>query len=309
MPDGAERTLLTAISSGGTPAQVCDMMVAAATDHFYRDGGHILDFINKSFELLETDRLGTRGVKFYRRSPVVSRGHRVQKNRNRWRSPNRFLFPLLNDSFEELEALMTEGAGKQWEGAEQLVEVLLGDDPFATVEATQVGVQGRSNTDRIDADACLCGGDADRPRFSHEKMSSGDWIAVLHTYTYANALHQCAKAWPHRWNLPAAFFMARWQSTLNRWFNMPAARLPQHRRETDTLPNRLRMKLLDGFVDLLNTQARADEAGMYLYRYLSLGHPRAAIIQKLGHILLREDAEFHSFQMLEAALHQMEETG
>ena len=84
---------------------------------------------------------------------------------------------------------------------------------------------------------------------------------------------------------------------------MPAARLPQHRRDTDKLPTDAD-ELLDGFVNLLNTQAKADEGGMYVYRYLSLGHPREALLQRLGHILLREDAEFHSFQMLEAAFQE-----
>ena len=32
--DGAERALQTAIANGATPTQACDMMVAAATDHF-----------------------------------------------------------------------------------------------------------------------------------------------------------------------------------------------------------------------------------------------------------------------------------
>ena len=35
--------------------------------------------------------------------------------------------------------------------------------------------------------------------------------------------------------------------------------------------------------------------------------PRAALCERLGHVLLREDAEFHSFQMLESAFSQAEE--
>ena len=58
----------------------------------------------------------------------------------------------------------------------------------------------------------------------------------------------------------------------DRWFNMPAARLPQNRRETETLPTDAD-ELLDGFVELLDTQAQADRGGMYIYRYLSLGIP------------------------------------
>ena len=54
--DGAERTLLAAIEGPSSPADLVEMMVAAATDHFYLEGGHVIDFINKAFELL--DRIG-----------------------------------------------------------------------------------------------------------------------------------------------------------------------------------------------------------------------------------------------------------
>ena len=54
--DGAERCLLTAIERGAEPSALADMMLLAATDHFYLDGGHTVDFINKAFELL--DRIG-----------------------------------------------------------------------------------------------------------------------------------------------------------------------------------------------------------------------------------------------------------
>ncbi|HYN89986.1 MAG TPA: Rieske 2Fe-2S domain-containing protein, partial [Ardenticatenaceae bacterium] len=50
--DGVERVVLTAIESEAEPPEVADMLVAAATDHYFLDGGHTIDFINKSFELL-----------------------------------------------------------------------------------------------------------------------------------------------------------------------------------------------------------------------------------------------------------------
>ncbi len=90
----------------------------------------------------------------------------------------------------------------------------------------------------------------------------------------------------------------RWLSTL-----IGGSICPQHRRETDTLPTEADT-LLAEFVAILDTQAQVDKAGMYIYRYLSLGHPPEALLKRLGHILLREDAEFHSFQMLEAAFQQ-----
>ena len=51
--DGAERVLQTAIASGAPPTELADMLLAAATDHVYLDAGHVLDFINKACEYLD----------------------------------------------------------------------------------------------------------------------------------------------------------------------------------------------------------------------------------------------------------------
>lgn len=299
--DGAERTILTAISQGATPAQICDMMVAAATDHFYRDGGHTLDFINKAFELLE--RIGWEKADEVIPTLVgmLASSSRAEEQ-NRWRSPIDFV-PVLRGIFDELEAVIESGKGKQWHGSEALTETLLGEDPLGTIDALKTAFQeGATLTELTQT---LASAAALRIARFHTKNEFGDWIAVLHTYTYANALHQCAKRAPSV-EIARGIFHGAMAIYFDRWFNMPAARLPQNRRETETLPTDAD-ELLDGFVELLDTQAQADRGGMYIYRYLSLGHPREALLARLGHILLREDAEFHSFQMLEAAFQQADE--
>ena len=54
--EGAERCLATAIEVGVSREEIASMIFAAATDHIYLDGGHVVDFANKAFELL--DHLG-----------------------------------------------------------------------------------------------------------------------------------------------------------------------------------------------------------------------------------------------------------
>jgi len=44
-------------------------------------------------------------------------------------------------------------------------------------------------------------------------------------------------------------------------------------------------------------------------RHLTLGHPPAALIATLAQALLREDAGFHAYQMLEAGVRQFGEWG
>jgi len=51
--DAAERTVLTAIARGASPAALADLLFTAETDRAYADGGHSLDFINKAFECLD----------------------------------------------------------------------------------------------------------------------------------------------------------------------------------------------------------------------------------------------------------------
>ena len=299
--DGAERTILTAIANGVAEAEVCDMMVAAATDHFYRDGGHTLDFINKAFELLE--RIGWEKADEIIPTLVgmLASSSRAEEE-NRWRSPIDFV-PVLRETFEALEALIAEGDGKTWRGSNALVETLLADAPLETIDALKLAIQNGATLTELTQTLAYAA--ALRIAQFHTKNEFGDWIAVLHTYTYCNALHQCAKRAPSV-EIIRGIFHGAIAIYFDRWFNMPAARLPQHRRETDTLSTDANA-LLDEFIEILDTQAQTDKAGMYIYRYLSLGHPREALLEKLGHILLREDAEFHSFQMLEAAFQQADE--
>ena len=51
--EAAERTLLTGIVAGLSPAALADALLAAKTERAFADGGHSLDFINKAFECLD----------------------------------------------------------------------------------------------------------------------------------------------------------------------------------------------------------------------------------------------------------------
>jgi len=299
--DGAERALLTAVHLGANASDVCDMMVAAVTDHFYRDGGHVIDFVNKGFELL--DRIGWDKASEILPTlvGVIARSQRSEEL-NRWRSPID-LVAILKDVFEELDALVNAGNGKVWDGANALTDVLLGDDPEKIVVALKDAISDGAEITQLTQTLAYAA--AVRIARFHVKNEFGDWIAVLHTYTAANALHQCAKRAPSV-DLIRGIFHNAMALYFDRWFNKPAARLPQDQRATAQLPTDAD-DLLDAFITLLDTQAQTDEAGRIAYRYLSLDHPRSVLQEKLGHALLREDAEFHSFQMLEAAFAQVEE--
>jgi hypothetical protein len=91
---------------------------------------------------------------------------------------------------------------------------------------------------------------------------------------------------------------------LTRYLNVPPARIPgEGGEQLDDLPTdvaKIRVALLDAF----DRQRRVDLAARLVARHLQLGHPPQALIVTLARGVLREDAGFHTYQMLEAGIRQ-----
>ena len=96
---------------------------------------------------------------------------------------------------------------------------------------------------------------------------------------------------------------------LARYLNVPPAALPGEGGDRlDDLPaadEDIRAALLDAF----DRQQQVDAAARLVARHLILGHPPETLIATLAHALLREDAGFHAYQMLEAGVRQFHEWG
>ena len=96
---------------------------------------------------------------------------------------------------------------------------------------------------------------------------------------------------------------------LARYLNVAPARLPGEAGDwLDDLPGTVEdigAALLDAF----DRQRHVDTAGRLFARHLTLGHPPEALIATVAHALLREDAGFHAYQMLEAGARQFGEWG
>jgi hypothetical protein len=97
---------------------------------------------------------------------------------------------------------------------------------------------------------------------------------------------------------------------LARYLNVPPASLPGE--SGDGLPDDLpvaaegiRAALLDTF----DRQQQIGAAARLVPCHLILGHSPEALIATLAHALLREDAGFHAYQMLEAGVRQFHEWG
>ena len=91
---------------------------------------------------------------------------------------------------------------------------------------------------------------------------------------------------------------------LTRYLNVPPAQIPGEGGERlEDLPadeEAIRIALLDAF----DRQRQVDRAARLVARHFELGHSPQALIATLAHAVLREDAGFHAYQMLEAGVRQ-----
>ncbi len=132
----------------------------------------------------------------------------------------------------------------------------------------------------------------------------GDWITALHTFSYCHALDCVVR----RTASPAVVrgvFHGAMSVYLDRFLNIPPAALPGERRSLDDEP-RDAAELLKRFLDLLDQRHEVEAAARAVARYLRLEHPIGPLLDTLTLAAVREDADFHVFQMLEAAARQYE---
>ena len=86
---------------------------------------------------------------------------------------------------------------------------------------------------------------------------------------------------------------------------MPAARIPRHGQRIPDETYDSADKMLERIQEFADFQ-KVYEAEILVNQYLEEGHEIAPLKQALAHILLREDAELHMFQVLEVAFRHYE---
>src|SRR5919199_1588579 len=312
--DGAERVLLTAIASGMPSSGIADMLFAAATDHYFLAGGHTVDFINKACELLDHTGWELAAEVLPSLLRGLTTGARSEEQ-NAWRHPID-LVELLEPVFADLPALVAQSAADgtgELPDFDGLVGTLLADDPATGVAALRSALEaGVAPTALSQA---LCYTAALRIARFHTSNEFNDWITVLHTFTYCNALHQALTRAPSV-ELARGIFHGAGKLYLDRFLNLPAARLPDERRaargDGAAGPNGHReSERLRDLVALCDREQQVNPAAEAVYDYLAADGAPAPLLHTLGHLLLREDGEFHSYQALEAGFatyHALEST-
>jgi nitrite reductase/ring-hydroxylating ferredoxin subunit len=294
--EGGERCLRTAIDLGLPAGTIAEMIFAAATDHLYLDGGHVVDFANKAFELL--DHIGWEHAGQVLTSLVhgMATARRSQEL-NAWRHPID-LAALVWAARDELPALYAQGRNAlgTWQGEGALVQVILGDDPVAIVQAIKDAIRAGASPEAMGS-AVTHAAFVRMARF-HTSNEFGDWETVHNTLTAANALHQALRRVPSVELLRGVFDSAM-SIYLDRFLNMPVQRLP----EAGPAPvngDEVRAEVLRR----MNIQQQVEEVAQLVSNYLAGSADSRGMMATLGHAMLREDAGFHAFQIVDAAFKQ-----
>lgn len=311
--EAAERTVLTAIAGGTSPAELADLLFAAETDRVYADGGHSLDFINKAFECL--DLIGwDHAIEVLPSIVGQMTEARGAEESTAWRQPVD-LIALCDEAALELPGLFAASqSASRWSDHAVLADSLLADEPTVIIDALKSAA--RAGASPADLGRTLAYAAALRVARFGTANEHGDWETAHHVFTYTNALHQALKRIGSgqidssapveavRGLLHGAMALH-----LARYLNVPPAALPGDDGDRlDDLPTAaedIRAALFDAF----DRQQQVETSARLVARHLLLGHPPKALIATLAYALLREDAGFHAYQMLEAGVQQVQEWG
>ncbi len=299
--DAAERALASAVGGGASLQELGRIMGAAATDHVFLDEGHVLDFTNKAFELVDHLGPASAALVLPTLAHETARATRHEEE-GAWRHPDD-LAALCEEAATRLPAVL-EAAG--WDGSEgrgdeaatfeekggpaTLAWTVLEGGAAEIVEALLEAVSGGASAEQLGRAVALAA--ALRITRFHVQNDHSDWNVVHHGFTTANALHQLLVRAPSPLLLRGVFQVAL-KVYLDRFLNVPAARLPDEPRGD-----------LDELAACWDVEGRVDEAGRLAYGFLRGGGSREALLAALGHGLLAEDAGFHWFQTYEAAARQ-----
>ena len=301
--EGAERCLITAIECGISREDIASMIFAAATDNIYLDGGHVLDFANKAFELLDHLGWGMAGQVLPSLVHGMARARRSQEL-SQWRDPID-IASMVWEAREQLPGLLDQGRNhsRKWDAAGSLASQMLADSPGEIMAAIKEAIAGGATASQLGsavAHAAFL-----RMAHFHTSNEFRDWDTVHNTLTGANALHQALKRTPTP-ELVRGVFDAAMSIYLDRFLNMPPQRLPDAGPSANAASNSA-AEQLDRMLEMVDVRQQVEESAQAVSGYLAGNGKPGDLTATMGRMMLREDANFHSFQIADAAFKQFEE--
>ena len=303
--DGVERTLATALRTL-SERDAAGLLSDAAAQRLYAEGGHLLDSCNKVFELMGHVGAGDAETHVALLAGRIAAA-RGEEEGSAWRHP-----VDLVSAARELETslprlLGADGAASPSsepeaarELAGRLLEVLLGDDGRAVVAAVGEALAAGSAPQTLSAVVAYAAA-LRLARFSASN-DVGDWFSAQHTFIFTNAVDRAVRRNPTTRTV-GAIVQAALAVHADRFLNVPPARLPGERDGLEALPSDSD-ELLARLLATLDRRSTPGEADALTARYLRTGGSLERLIDTLAYATVREDLDFHSLQVLEAAVAQ-----
>ena len=295
---GAERVLRTAIAAEYSIADLVEIVVAGATDHYFLSTGHVIDFTNKAFELFEimtangtlpSGETDTREVLATTLSSLVrpmAMGFRHEEDAD-WHEtikPQEALFAAL-------PTFLAQPRDPHWsrnERPEQLREAMLAGKPEEITLAIGEALKQGAPVDTLSSVLARAG--IHRVARFHVQNEE-DWDDVLHVISYANAVdalsrHNAGHSLEGDVALMKAITHGAMFVYLTHFLNIPRAPLPVERGKAG-IPGLLhdRSALLERLLYCAEYQ-QVEEAAAIVHYYQEQEYPLAELKAALGKALL-----------------------
>jgi len=311
--DAVERTLLTGVANGLPPEQLADLLYGAAAERLYANTGHLFDACNKALEL--SDLLNGAGppdlLALLAPSLAAARGG---EEGTPWHHPVE-IAAAVRAAEGRLAQTASGGPGPALLPAaaeDALVAQVLGDDPLQVIAALEAALRDGAAPAAVGAAVTRAAG-LRLARFATSNEVS-DWFNPQHTFIFCNAV-QRALLRSTAPDVVRALLQAAIAVYMDRYLNVPPARLPAERGVAPGPAARdAPGALLDELLQLLDNRAEVERAAELVSGYLRA--PAAdwrahlgRLVDTLAFATLREDLDFHTLQVLEAATTQLAARG
>ena len=293
--DAAERTLLTG-HAHLRESELADLLMGASAERLFANTGHLFDFANKALEL--APHLGGDGVRSLLPLLTLSLTQvRGEEENTSWHHPIEIVGPL-RALETELPGVLELPRDAGWCGESALIETVMGDDPLAIVDGLRDTLAAGAPPERVATVVAYCAA-LRMARFAASNEVT-DWFNVQHTLNFTAAVQRAIQRSPSP-EVVRAVFHGAIAVYMDRYLNVPPARLPAERGGLDTLPSEA-SELLRALLTTLDQRAELDASAALVSRYLREGHPLDGLIDTLVLATVREDLDFHTLQNVEAGV-------
>lgn len=323
--DAVERTLLAGVANGLPPADLADLLYGAAADRLYANTGHLFDACNKALELTDLLDGSAPDDLLALLAPALAEA-RGEEESTPWHHPVE-IAGAVRAAEQRLPELLAATAGAVASSGsagtaagtsvppllaaaaeDALVEQVLGDDPEQIIAAVEAVLAGGAAPAAVGAAITRAAG-LRLARFATSNEVS-DWFNPQHTFIFCNAVQRALLRTTGA-DVVRALYQAAIAVYMDRYLNVPAAKLPAERGTARPAADAAAAgSLLDDLLGVLDNRAEVERAADLTSSYLRT--PAAdwhahfqRLVDRLAFATLREDLDFHTLQVLEAAATQI----